>query len=612
MDDSHLQHLTPSSSESSSRSSFSSVRETNLAQTFTSTKVSSYSEVLEEAVEDQPSSGLTMAAATSKPNMQFMPPMTRPNSRLHGGWCPAVAVDSFRGWKQIDVRGRLASRSFGDLQTFKMVWSTPSPAPKTKGSERPRPGQSPIERLPTEILNQIIDHLVLDVPPNGISARNVDLMSMLMTSRTLHSATLNALYRNITIPHSKIFRKFLNHVSENQELGTIVRRLDFSHFNPTAMFSTDSERATTQNLTAETLLQCLELTPYLREFLAQEHIDRDIDSKVLRKLFFGLEQLQGVDFCGCSSPKFKDAFQSILLSDWPQTLTITRLSLHKCIILPSSIYETLLPRLGNLTHLDVAGTRITNAALMSIPHTARLTHLNLAKCKLLTSDVVIDFLTNHPAARNLVYLSVATDARSHQLLDENDLKQLIPVLPSTLRSLSLKGSRMASSHIDLLRPLMKHLEELSLGRRLAVKDIHRLFAPDKDDDSDATRQWAQTPHTLKYLDLSDYLPSELNLNELFSRDTSVMQQASAPLEVVEIAEELYSRLSKWPALHQFGWTVRDFSCRAWLVRLQGPGRRDTGLRSWKMGATYWGMRKIPVATAEVGGMYGAYMFQRGL
>ncbi|KAI1634204.1 hypothetical protein F4809DRAFT_652061 [Biscogniauxia mediterranea] len=612
MDDSHLQQLTPSSSESSSRSSFSSVRETNLAQTFTSTKVSSYSEVLEEAVEDQPSPGLTMAATTLKPNMQFMPPMTRPNSRLHGGWCPAVAVDSFRGWKQIDVRGRLASRSFGDLQTFKMVWSTPSPAPKTKGSERPRPGQSPIERLPTEILNQIIDHLVLDVPPNGISARNVDLMSMLMTSRTLHSATLNALYRNITIPHSKIFRKFLNHVSANPELGTIVRRLDFSHFNPTAMFSTDSERATTQNLTAETLLQCLELTPYLREFLAQEHIDRDIDSKVLRKLFFGLEQLQGVDFCGCSSPKFKDAFQSILLSDWPQTLTITRLSLHKCIILPSSIYETLLPRLGNLTHLDVAGTRITNAALMSIPHTARLTHLNLAKCKLLTSDVVIDFLTNHPAARNLVYLSVATDARSHQLLDENDLKQLIPVLPSTLRSLSLKGSRMASSHIDLLRPLMKHLEELSLGRRLAVKDIHRLFAPDENDSSDATRQWAQTPHTLKYLDLSDYLPSELNLNELFSRDTSVMQKASAPLEVVEIAEELYSRLSKWPALHQFGWTVRDFSCRAWLVRLQGPERRDTGLRSWKMGASYWGMRKIPVAKAEVGGMYGAYMFQRGL
>ncbi|KAI1506118.1 hypothetical protein F5X99DRAFT_415418 [Biscogniauxia marginata] len=612
----HLQQITSSSPEDSSRSSFSSVRETNLAQTFTSTKISSYSAEAEEAVEDQPLSS-TMGSTkvkTLEPSMKFMPPLTQPNSRLHGGWCPVVAADSFQGWKQIGVRGRLASRSFGDLQTFNIVWSSPapSPAPKARDPERPRPGTAPIERLPAEILNQIIDHLVLDIPPNGISARNVDLMSMLMTSRTLHSATLNALYRNITIPHSKIFRKFLNHVLVNQELGTIVRRLDFSHFNPTAMFSTDSERATTKNLTAGTLLQCLSLTPYLREFLAQEHIDRDIDANVLRKLFFGLEQLQGVDFCGCSSPKFKDAFESILLSDWPCTLSITRLSLHKCIILPSSVYETLLPRLGNLTHLDVAGTRITNAALMSIPHTARLTHLNLAKCKLLTSNVVIDFLTNHPAARNLVYLSVATDARSHQLLDEDDLTQLIPVLPSTLRSLSLKGSRMTTSHIDLLRPLMRHLEELSLGRRLTIKDIHRLFVLNESDGDVANEQSKQIPHTLKYLDLSDYLASELNLNELFSRDISIMQRCSAPLEVVEIAEELYPRLSKWAALKQAGWAVRDFSSRAWLVRLQGTEPRDSGLRSWKMGASYWGMRKVPIARMEVGGMYGAYMFQKAL
>ena len=103
-------------------------------------------------------------------------------------------------------------------------------------------------------------------------------MAMLLTSRTLHSATLNALYRNITIPHSRIFRKFLTHIAQNQELGTIVRRLDFSHFNPTSLFTTASERATTRNLTRETLLQCLNLTPYLREFLAQEYVDKAIQS----------------------------------------------------------------------------------------------------------------------------------------------------------------------------------------------------------------------------------------------------------------------------------------------------------------------------------------------
>ncbi|RYC63208.1 hypothetical protein CHU98_g3005 [Xylaria longipes] len=450
---------------SSGRASFSSVREVDddIAQAFSSTKISSYfrdetdTAVVDDNSSRPPSAGLDMATTL------FVPPVTQPHSKLHGCWFPAVAADNFQGWKQIGVNGKQASRSYGDLRALRMVWSTaPAPKkPKDLVEVQRAPGDSPLERLPMEIKNQIIDHLVLDIPPDGLASRNADLMAMLMTSRTLHSATLNALYRQITIPHSRIFRKFLAHLAQNPELGTIVRRLDFSHFNPTSLFTTASERATTRNLTHETLLRCLELTPYLREFLAQEYVDEDIDVHVLRKLFFGMERMQGLDFCACSSAGFKAAFESILSDDWPQTLPITRLSLHRCINLPSAIFETLLPRLTYLTHLDVAGTRITDAALMSIPHTARITHLNLAKCKLLSSAVVIDFLANHPAVKNIVYLSVAAD---YELLDEDDVTRLLPILPSTLRSLSLKGSKMNSSHINLLRPLTKHLEELSMGR----------------------------------------------------------------------------------------------------------------------------------------------------
>lgn len=464
------------------------------------------------------------------------------------------------------------------------------------------------------IIGQIIDHLVLDVPPNGVSARNVDLMSLLLTSRTLHSATLNALYKNITIPHSRIFRKFLSHVSQNQELGTIVRRIDFSHFNPTTLFSTASERATTRNLTPETLLQCLELTPFLREFLAQEYVEDELSADVLRKLLFGLERLQGLDFCGCSSTSFKNAFQTIISSDWPDNLGITRLSLHKCITLPASVFETLLPRLGSLTHLDLAGTRVTNEALQSIPHNARITHLNLAKCRLLTADVVIDFLAIHPAVQELVFLSLGVDARSHQLFDEDDLTKLIPVLPHTLRSLSLKGGKMAPSHIDLLRPLTKHLEELALGRRLKISDIDRLFIPDESKDGNLEEQLEWVPQTLKYLDLSDYTATELDFISLFGRDTYIMKKLSSPLEVIEITDDLYTRLAKSPVVKLLGWTVTENGSRAWLVRLHEPkdGPRDSGLRSWKMGASFWGMRKIPIACAEVGGMYGSYMFKRKL
>ncbi|KAI1780651.1 hypothetical protein F4818DRAFT_13152 [Hypoxylon cercidicola] len=601
-------HTTPP--DKSSRSSFSSVREIDLdvAQTFTSTKISSYSRLAEEVIEDQPSPP-EMAIQT-----QFVPPVTQPNSKLHGCWFPAVAAEGFQGWKQIGVRGRQASKSYGDLQALKIVWSTPVTSTPKKDPERVAPGQSSIEKLPTEILGKIIDHLVLDVPPNGISARNVDLMSVLLTSRTLHSATLNALYKNITIPHSRIFRKFLSHIAQNKELGTIVRRLDFSHFNPTTLFSTASERATTRNLTPETLMQCLELTPFLREFLAQEYVEDEIDANVLRKLFFKLERLQAVDFCGCSSTGFKNAFQSILLSEWPEALSISRLSLHKCITLPASVFETLLPRLGNLTHLDLSGTRVTDEALQSIPHNAKITHLNLSKCKLLTADGVIGFLANHPAVNELVFLSLGTDARSHQLLDEDDLANLIPVLPQTLRSLSLKGSKMMASHIDLLRPLTKHLEELALGRRLKIGDIDRLFVPDENINGDLDGQLGWIPHTLKYLDLSDYTAAEFDLITLFGRNTSIMKKYSSPLEVIEVTDDLYTRLETSPAVRRLGWTVTENGSRAWLVRVHDPedGPRDSGLRSWKMGASFWGMRKIPIASAEVGGMYGSYMFKRKL
>jgi hypothetical protein len=140
--------------EKSSRSSFSSVREndSDLAQTFTSSKVSSYSRLLDaEAVDDQPLPPQDMATQT-----QFRPPITQPHSRLHGCWFPAVAADGFQGWKQIGVRGKPASRSFGDLQALKIVWATPATPTKIKGSRRPGPGQAPIERLPLELLSKLV------------------------------------------------------------------------------------------------------------------------------------------------------------------------------------------------------------------------------------------------------------------------------------------------------------------------------------------------------------------------------------------------------------------------------------------------------------------------
>lgn len=614
----------PGTPDRVSRSSFSSIREHDniLPQSFSQSKVSSYfnADSDEAAILDDPpttpsppvtpsASSTSSARALNMIQTQFQPPVTNPNSKLLGYWTPA---DSFQGWKGIQVRGKLASKSFGDLQVLHQVFSSPPPRPAKRGQNRS--GDAPIERLPTEILSAIINLLALDVPPNGITRRNIDLMSLLLTSRTLHVATLSTLYSRITIPHSRIFQKFLAHISAHPNLGTIVRRLDFCHFNPSQLFLTAAERSKARNLTSETLLQCLELTPHLQEFLGQEYIDDDLDAAVLQKLFLGLPLLKAIDFCGCTSTKFKESFLSILSPNWPRDLMVQRLSLHKCLTLPSSVFEVILPRLTRLTHLDVAGTRITDTALSSIPPTATITHLNIAKCTLLSARNVIDFLANHPAVKGLQFLSLAADARSHQSFDAEHVTELLPILPKTLKSLNLKGSKMAASHIDLLRPLTKHLEELAIGRSLSLRDVNRLFVPDED--SDVTMEVDWVPHSLRYIDLSDFWGQELDLVYLFGSSCAILKSFSEPLEVVELAEDVCRRVSKSStALQRIGWQLSECGSRGWMVRQpnkNATGPRDDGRRSWKMGAESWGMRKIPVAHAEVGGMYGNFMFSRKL
>ncbi len=139
------EHLRPSTPEDSTRSSFSSVREndSDFAQAFTSSKTSSYSVAHhEEAIDD--------ASSVEMTEVEYLPPITNPHSKLHGNFFPA---NSFKGWKQINVRGKLASRSFGDLQSLHLVWSSPS-TPVKKEKSKPKPGSAPIERLPVEILSK--------------------------------------------------------------------------------------------------------------------------------------------------------------------------------------------------------------------------------------------------------------------------------------------------------------------------------------------------------------------------------------------------------------------------------------------------------------------------
>ena len=489
----------------------------------------------------------------------------------------------------------------------------------------------------------IVDHLILDAPPNGIDRRNVDLMSLLVSSSSLYTKTQEALYRRVIIPHSRNFQKFFTQLEAHPARGEWVRRLDFSHFSPVSLFATASDRAAAQNLTADTLLRCLNLTPKLQEFLVQDYIDGDVDERVLQKLLVGLPRLAALDLCGCSSVQFRNAFAAIAAGEdaaWPQHFGIQRLSLHKCMTLPSTVFDFLLPKLNRLTHLDLAGTRVTDKALMSIPNTARITHLNLAKCSLLTADGVINFLSTHPAVNQdtLVFLSLGCDASTFQLLEAEDVSRLLAVLPKTLKSLSLKGSKMNESHMPALREHASRLEELSLGRGLSLNDVGALVLPIEHEPASSEEQQEEqeqeqreavtvpvpVPQELRYLDISDMDAESLSMTSLFI-DGLLLGQKTWPLEVVEVSDAMFKRVTKSNnALHRMGWRQSEIGSRSWLVRgspdsnAKGPAANrgtfamENGQRPWKMGAQAWGMRKIPVAHAKVGGMYGSYMFGRKL
>lgn len=472
-----------------------------------------------------------------------------------------------------------------------------------------------IEDLPDELLDQIFDKIQLDVSSQDNYLRpQADVFSCLLVSKAVHNAALRVLYKNVLIYRSKTFHKLVTTLGEDPMLGRLIQTLDFSHYSNMGYGRSRGQTSGTPYLTKENMKAVLSKTNALKAFLVHEHLDDELDLGVLSSLF-SIPTLRAVDFTSCSSGLFVDAFTQLWTSAPASQYThIRRLCLHECTTLKPIVFEAILPRLGQLTHLDVAHTRVNDEALLSIPPTARLTHLNLERCTQVTGAAVVHFLTEHPAARDsMIWLNLNADASRYRLLSADDLEILLPALPSSLRALNIGGSRITSQHVPALRLLATHLEELGLkGANLSLSgDITQILSlpPDHNTKLD-------NPHlksNLRYIDLTDV--TSVTQMSLSYSPISIKDAHSLPLEVIELGGPVLTEIARRNKnVKNPDWTVNELGRRGWYVRCPNsfPNgvRPDDGYRPWKMGAHWWGMRKLPMTEQEVGGMYGYYMFKR--
>lgn len=456
--------------------------------------------------------------------------------------------------------------------------------------------------------------------PADSKTRNKDLAACLIVSRTFHYHTLATLYAHVTFPRSIIFSKFLAHIQRYPQLGELVRRADFSTFTSVGLGRTMRDNFKIQRLTATTLRNCLTLTPKLQEFLASESIGMDMDASVLQKLFCDLKYLQALDLCALARPEFVEGMSTVLVPTnpfLPKKLSIKRLGLHGCTSVNPSCISTLLPRLPFLTHLDLTHTLVTDNMLQMIPRTARLSHLSLSRCNRLKGPAVVDFLAEHPAAQNLVFLNLLFESSRYRLLSVNDVDKLLPKLPSSLRSLNLSGAKITAEHVPEFRRLAKQLEELSIGHAdISLSEICTILEPGvADDEGNKNPQ----KHSLRFLDLTGIASVDPTVL-LYTQNCGLLLPSSYPLQVIELSGKVISGLAdRNISGKRLGWKVMDEGNRGWYVRANAglhPGGvevarkclADDGERPWKMGGKWWGNRKVECAYGQIGGIYGYYGF----
>ena len=356
---------------------------------------------------------------------------------------------------------------------------------------------SPLLSLPLEILYQIIEIVYYDDNTTSINSNLENFSKTIpLLLKAINTISLRFLYKyaNFNRPHS--FDKFLQNLVKYPTLGQFVEFMDFQIFTSIGLGRTGRMNQEIQMVTSKTILQALELTPNLIEFLASENIQDDLDEHVLNYLFNNSPKLQALDFCGASSESFVSAFQKLIINDPVNELdddevvvkssleNLFKISFHDCSNLTPDVFIKILPHLSNLRRLDLTHTSVTSTILNTyLPHSIELTHISLAKCSKLTTKDLINFLTNHPSVCNnlLTWLNLQIDSNMVSPLNEVYLYYTLKHLKAeNLRYLNLGGLPLNEKILRLIKVNFPRLESLSVSHSsIELNDVSEYLNENK-------------------------------------------------------------------------------------------------------------------------------------
>ncbi|RSH76624.1 uncharacterized protein EHS24_005509 [Apiotrichum porosum] len=277
----------------------------------------------------------------------------------------------------------------------------------------------------------------------------------------------------------------------------------------------------------------------------------------------------------------------------PRFHALRRLSLRACMTLPATFIQGLILCMPHLTHLDLSATRLSDSLLRTLttnaPRGLRLQSLSLARCAQLSPHVVVDFLVDSPAARDLVELNLFVNPTQGNAIEGEDLIRLLSKAPcirsGRLRYLDLSSAGFTVEHLspDVFPPQpslvslgLSHIPELPLrevatfiqNQAPGVEILTLQGTSIRDLRPDAsTLQITLALHALLINPLTTQPFSLANALDL-ARGTAQVDLAAGPtrLRVVELSSSITRSLTSSQGSGRTEWqVVKSKGGRGWYV-----------------------------------------------